>query len=50
LKITLEIVASDFAAARTSRDAMGAPLDADTGAAVAELVRRAVSQYHPQQT
>jgi hypothetical protein len=53
LKITRRLVAaSDPAAARmrrTNRDLMGPTLDANTYAAVAELVRQTVFQYHPQQ-
>jgi hypothetical protein len=50
LKIGRELAAaSDFASARTRRDLMSVALDADTGEAVAELVRRAVSQYHRRQ-
>jgi hypothetical protein len=43
------LTAGDFAGARTSRDATDLILDADLARAVAELVWRVVSQYHPQQ-
>jgi hypothetical protein len=50
LKITLEIeAASDLAVTRISRDLIRPRFDADVLEAVAALVRRAVSEYHPRQ-
>jgi len=51
LTITLgSVTASDFGAARTCHDLTDTSLDANSSEAVAELVLRAVSQYHSPQT